>query len=155
MSYKDHLARVKDLKRGKAPAAEMGPAEPPEAVAPPGTELALSPEWSVADWRAFYDERAAIREFDGQRPRAEAERLAWGELQNEWHRRHGERTPSWQCAGCREPISGQPVFAFPDGARAHDDLTCIAAYGKRWRSAATAALVKLGLRLPANATEDQ
>lgn len=32
----------------------------------------LSPE----DWWAFYDERAAIREFDGKTPRTEAETLA-------------------------------------------------------------------------------
>jgi hypothetical protein len=28
------------------------------------------------DWWAFFDERAAIREFDGKTPRAEAEALA-------------------------------------------------------------------------------
>ena len=31
---------------------------------------------SLADWRAHFDERAGIREFDGGFPRAEAERLA-------------------------------------------------------------------------------
>ena len=110
--------------------------------------------WDAADWRAYYDERAAIREYDGQRPRPFAETLAWGELQNEWHRLHGDHPPAWQCAGCQKPIGGPPVFVFPDGARAHDDLGCIAAYGRRWRSAATAALVKLGLSRPATVPED-
>ena len=30
-------------------------------------------KWSVADWRAFFDERAAIADFDGGLSRAEAE----------------------------------------------------------------------------------
>ena len=34
------------------------------------------PDLSPDDWWAFYDERAAIREFDGKTPRAEAEALA-------------------------------------------------------------------------------
>ena len=33
------------------------------------------------DDREFYEERAAIREFDGRQSRAEAERDAWNELQ--------------------------------------------------------------------------
>ena len=32
--------------------------------------------WSAEDWRAFYDERAAICEFDGGLTRGEAEDLA-------------------------------------------------------------------------------
>lgn len=112
------------------------------------------PSWRAADWRAYYDERATLRKHSGKRPRPDAERLAWGELQNEWHRLHGEHTPAWQCAGCQKPIGGQPVFAFPDGARAHDDLGCIAAYRKRWRSSATTALVEKGLPRPAVVPED-
>jgi hypothetical protein len=37
-------------------------------------------------WRDFFDERAAHREFDGGYSRAEAERLAFGEMILEWHR---------------------------------------------------------------------
>lgn len=33
--------------------------------------------WSAADWQAFFDERAAILEFDGGLPRAEAEARAF------------------------------------------------------------------------------
>jgi hypothetical protein len=33
--------------------------------------------WSPEDWLAFFDERAAIAEFDGSLPRKEAERMAY------------------------------------------------------------------------------
>jgi hypothetical protein len=36
-------------------------------------------------WRDIFEERAAIREFNGQRSRAEAEALAWSELETRWH----------------------------------------------------------------------
>jgi hypothetical protein len=36
----------------------------------------LKPGSDPADWEAYFDERAGIREFDGEMPRAEAERLA-------------------------------------------------------------------------------
>lgn len=32
--------------------------------------------WTLSEWREFYDERAAIMEFDGEKSRAEAEALA-------------------------------------------------------------------------------
>ncbi len=110
--------------------------------------------WDAPDWMAFYDERAAIREYDGHHSRAAAEQFAWSELQCEWHRLHGERSPDWQCAGCGKPVSGSPASILPDGARVHDGLACLIAYGKRWRSAATAALVKMGLSKPATVPED-
>lgn len=109
--------------------------------------------WGAADWRGFYAERAAIREYDGQRPRAEAERLAWGELLVAWHRTHGVRPPTWQCAGCAAPLSGAEVFELADTARVHDapDFTCLIAYGRRWRAAAQAGLAALGLEPPRSA----
>lgn len=106
--------------------------------------------WGAADWRTYYDEHATIREFDGRRPRPDAERLAWGELQNEWHLRHGESTPPWQCAGCGKPIGGREALALADGCRVHcdDGLRCLIAYGRRWRAAAARALTAMGLAPP-------
>jgi hypothetical protein len=39
-------------------------------------------------WRDIFEQRAAYREFNGSRSRAEAEILAWGELLNKWHLLH-------------------------------------------------------------------
>jgi hypothetical protein len=97
-------------------------------------------------WRDFFEERAAIREFDGLRPRAEAELLAWGELLNQWHLLHGQRWPAWQCSGCDEPIGGLPALANIDGNRVH--LGCCRRFGERWRGAAVIGLHAIGLEPP-------
>jgi hypothetical protein len=45
-----------------------------------------NPNQSVEiDWQALFDERAAIREYDGCHTRANAQQLAWCELENRWH----------------------------------------------------------------------
>lgn len=100
-----------------------------------------------ADWLARYCE--ALVYWGALHPPGKAARLAWGELQNRWHRLHGERVPEWQCAGCDEPIGGLPVLDLGDGNRAHlDRLDCLIRYGERWRGAATRALVSIGLQPP-------
>lgn len=38
--------------------------------------MASNPSTLPPDWREWYEERAAIREFDGKQPRAMAEHLA-------------------------------------------------------------------------------
>lgn len=82
----------------------------------------------------------------GKRSWGMARRLAWGELQNQWHAQHGRRYPTWRCAGCDAPIGSMTALALPDGNRVHfEPIACLIAFGKRWRGDATAALVALGL----------
>src|SRR5690348_4903669 len=61
-------------------------------------------------WRRHFQVRVITRGLTGVRPRAEAERLAFGDLVVDWHRLHGARVPEWQCAGCGEPIGGLPAL---------------------------------------------
>jgi hypothetical protein len=103
----------------------------------------LAPDW----WRDEYEERAAIREFGGRYTRAQAERLAWGELENRWHSQHGERVPPDICAGCRRPIGNSRALDVADGTRVHD-IDCLIKFGERWRGAATRALIEMGLTPP-------
>lgn len=101
-------------------------------------------------WRDRYMERSAHHESGGSRPRAEAERLAWAEMQNRWHMERGECLPRDICVGCRRPIGPAAALDLVDGNRVHfssDD--CLARHGERWRTAATLALRALGLRPPA------
>jgi hypothetical protein len=42
-------------------------------------EPSFAPVMDAEDWQAAYDERSAVREFDGGLPRAEAERLAYAD----------------------------------------------------------------------------
>jgi hypothetical protein len=101
-------------------------------------------------WRNLYSERADHHEFGGERPRAEAERLAYGDLLNRWHMAHGRRWPDCQCAGCDAPIGGLSSLALPDDAQVHldDKLDCLTRYGRRWRGEAIAALCVFGIKTP-------
>ncbi|MGH7100398.1 MAG: hypothetical protein ACREE4_22510, partial [Stellaceae bacterium] len=62
-----------------------------------------------------------------------------------------------QCAGCREPIGGFDALPLGEGNRVHlgeaHGLDCLLAYGRRWRGAATRALVAMGLLPPADDDE--
>src|SRR4051794_18092908 len=49
--------------------------------------------------RQHWHERFTALTFQrsiGNRSWSDARRLAWGELQNEWHKEQGTRWPSWQ-----------------------------------------------------------
>jgi hypothetical protein len=102
-------------------------------------------------WRDFFDERAAHREFDGGHSRADAERLAFGEMILEWHRRYGTRPDPFRCAGCGDDLPDKGSLALCDGARVHFDavrkVDCVITYGKKWR-AAVVALRGLGCNPP-------
>jgi len=66
--------------------------------------------WSPADWQAFYDERAAVLEFDGGLSRAEAEARALAET---WERRCETAVP-------RGDLLGELIAA--DRHRRHRDI---------------------------------
>jgi hypothetical protein len=113
------------------------------------TVLGAQVETTAQNWGDLFKERAAIRQFDGARNRAEAERLAWNELQNRWHMEHGERVPPDLCAGCRRPIGDAEALDLIDRCRVHfKNSDCLIRHGERWRVAATRALLALGLRPP-------
>jgi hypothetical protein len=77
--------------------------------------------------------------------------LAWADLQNDWHLRHGRHFPAAQCAGCKLPIGGHEALDMPDGNRVHlDPLDCAIAFGKGWRGAADAGLAAFGLVPPSS-----
>jgi len=105
-------------------------------------KFADDPGW----WRDLFEERAAIRQHDGRHSRAEAERLAWEELEHYWHRLFAERISPELCAGCLQQIDPAQGLALDDGCAVH--LACVARYGRRWRQAAAAALGVLGLQPP-------
>jgi hypothetical protein len=110
----------------------------------PSDVFLSNPTW----WQDLFFERAAHREFDGGYPRAEAELLAWREIEWRWHMEHSERVPGEVCAGCHEPMEG--ALDLIDGARVHiDRYRCRIAYEQRWRAAAAAALIVLSVQPPA------
>lgn len=99
-----------------------------------------------ADWKDAFEERAAIREFDGLYPQAEAEALAFGELVNQWHFQNVVIVEG-ECAGCRRRIiPGDDSLRLVDGSDVH--FGCVRAYGLRWRKNASEALAAAGLTIP-------
>src|SRR5690242_11511317 len=56
--------------------------------------------WSSEAWRAFFDERARIAEFDGGLSRAEAEASAFAHCVAAWLNRNPARSPPGRCFGC-------------------------------------------------------
>jgi hypothetical protein len=110
---------------------------------------ALSPSIIGARWWRERFTAKAVQWFLGDRNWEAAKRLAWGDLENEWHHQHGKRCPSWQCAGCDAPIGGSQALNLPDGNRVHfEPIDCLIRFGKRWRGAAREALVAFGLEPP-------
>ena len=72
--------------------------------------------------------------FHGDRGWEEARRLAWGDVEIEWHELQGRRWPSWQCAGCNAPLGGSRALNLPDGNRVHfEPIDCLIRFGERWR----------------------
>jgi len=93
--------------------------------------------------------------FHGDRGWEEARRLAWGDVEIEWHELQGRRWPSWQCAGCNAPLGGSRALNLPDGNRVHfEPIDCLIRFGKRWRGDASEALIAFGLE-PPSLGEDQ
>ena len=56
--------------------------------------------WTAQDWKAFFEERAAIAEFDGGFPRQEAEARAFGACVVEWLNRNPVRSAPDRCCWC-------------------------------------------------------
>jgi hypothetical protein len=81
--------------------------------------------WSSEDWRAYFDERAAIREYDAELGRAEAKRLAVEDVITHWLCAHPpSRTSPNSCAHCCGPErSGEvliPILARDGHTWLHD-----------------------------------
>lgn len=66
--------------------------------------------WSSEDWRAFFDERAGIAEFDGGLPRDQAEARAFACCVAKWLNRNPVRSPPGRCHGCGEAEHGQDAL---------------------------------------------
>jgi len=113
MSAADALAAARtaglDLRVDGQDLVLNAPAQPPQAILDLLAQhkagvieilRAQDEDWPADEWPAFYDERAAIAEFDGGLPRPEAETLAFECCVVEWLNRSFERSPSERCLAC-------------------------------------------------------
>jgi hypothetical protein len=112
-----------------------------------GQTSPASPAWSAEDWKAYYLERAGIRQFDGCYPREVADRLAWRETANRWWHEHGSRVEAPLCAGCLLPVAGADSIPLPHGQKIHN-ADCMTLFGNRWLEEAKRALAGMGIPTP-------
>ena len=147
--------RVRGPKRAEAVIELLAAhkAEVLAALAPASTSKCTDQDAAVAGTEARrWRDRLATRILDwflGDRGWEDARRLAWGDMENEWHELHGQRWPSWQCAGCNAPLGRSEALNLPDGNRVHfEPIDCLIRFGKSWRGAACEALVAFGLEPP-------
>jgi hypothetical protein len=108
-----------------------------------------SQRWSTEDWRAFFDERAGIIEFDSGLPRAEAEVQALACCVVEWLNQNPARSTPSRCLGCggRSWPSNQVL---PFGTEMHGHAWLHGACWPTWHRARQAdailALSLIGIR---------
>ncbi len=116
-----------------------------ELLAPPGDR------WTAEDWRALFDERAGIAEFDGGQTRADAEVLAFERCIVEWLNRHLEHSDPDRCAWCEKPDRDTHTVV-PFGTENHGHTwvhpECWNDWHERRVRQATEALIEFGLRPP-------
>jgi hypothetical protein len=106
--------------------------------------------WDALDWRAFFDERASIAEFEGHGSKAEAERQAYECCIVEWLNQNPEATVPGQCAQCRQADRPDHVivpFATENHAWLHPE--CWPAGEEVRRRRAALALLNMGISKPA------
>ncbi len=100
----------------------------------------------AADWRDFYEERAAILEHDGGLTRQQADRLAYeatvAGLSNAMPINH----PHDRCAACGSHLGPQQGLPLADTAVVCDN-TCQTRHMQRQRERAETALGKMGVCL--------
>jgi hypothetical protein len=105
--------------------------------------------WSAEEWQAFYNERAAIAEFDGGLPAREAEALAFDCCIREWLNRNPVRSLPGRCHGCGESeYAGDLLLPFGTEVTGHSLLhsRCWPSWYTSRKNAAMTALTAMGIR---------
>ena len=110
------------------------------------------PDVSPEDWRAFFEERAGIAEFEGGLARPQAEVRAFAYCVAEWLHRNPVRSEPGQCLSCGAGESTRdPLLPFGAEASGHVWLhsRCWPAWYESRRGVAVAVLRALGITAPA------
>ena len=106
--------------------------------------------WSANEWRDYFEERAAISEFDHGFPRINAEKNAFDLCVQEWLRQHTTTSAQGVCNQCLQPkglmqlcITGGDVHT-PAHVWLHPN--CAGQWHEARRDSAIASLKAIGLR---------
>jgi len=107
--------------------------------------------WTAADWQAYFEERAAIREHDGGFAKSEAERLAFDDTLTYWLAAHPPPASALErcvhCRGVHRPYDELvPVLALGGHVWVHN--VCWTEWYAARRQEGTTALKANGVALP-------
>ena len=107
----------------------------------------ISPTWTATDWRAFYDERAGIAEYDAGLPRDHAEHVAFEQCVAHWLALNKPPAGEWGfCTCCGQPAQPDAVLTTcVGGSPGLIHHACKVAWGEHRREQAVSALGKLGI----------
>jgi hypothetical protein len=102
--------------------------------------------WDAEDWRSFFEERAAILEYDGGLPCQEAEVRALQCCVAEWLRQHPVRSEPGRCLACGESGKREPLIPYGTTEHAWLHGRCWPAWYRTRKDDAALALTYLGDR---------
>ncbi|NQW09427.1 MAG: hypothetical protein HQ481_06035 [Alphaproteobacteria bacterium] len=113
--------------------------------------LAANDEWTAADWRAFFGERARAAQSRGRQPTGKAEARAYECCVVEWLNRHPQRSEPDRCAWCERP-DRDGVAVVPFGAEGYGHTWLHPECWPDWhadrRQRAQAYLATMGVTVP-------
>ncbi len=114
--------------------------------------------WSAEDWRAFFDERAGIAEFDGGLSRAEAEASAFDSLRRRVAEPQSDALSTRALFRLRRRRASRMIASCLLASEARARFGCIRVARSAWyagrKAEAVAALAAMGIRAPANLPND-
>ena len=105
-------------------------------------------DWDQSDWKAFYDERAGILEYNHGLSREAAERRAFDFTVVEWLNQHPEPSNPEHCAWCgTAETSGASIVPYGTNPVGHAWLhpECWAAWYQARHRTAVSALMDVGI----------
>ena len=104
--------------------------------------------WSVEDWLAYFDERAAIVEFDGGLTRRQAKERAFSCCVSQWLNRNPVSSSPNKCLGCKgdeQPRNRLLPFGAEDWGYAWLHSSCWQEWYEGRKIQAKVALRKIGI----------
>jgi len=113
--------------------------------------------WNAEAWRAYFDERAGVAEFDGGLPRPQAEERAFACCVAEWLRQHPVSSTPGRCLGCNGGDRADDrlmPYGIESSGLAWLHFGCWPAWHRQRQAKAVDALTAAGLRPPARFLND-
>jgi hypothetical protein len=111
--------------------------------------------WSAEDWRLYFEDRAAVAEFDGGLPRERAEAQAFECCIAEWLDRNPVPSSPGHCASCGRSETYAPIVPHGTEPEIHWlHRECRSEWKEKRRSQAEESLTRMRVRDPSDGSGD-